>query len=164
MNNSQTQISRSYQQEDIQQILNIAIAHQANDGEFSRDQLVEIATELGISTSTLQEAEQQWLVQQKEGLKRQEFNLVRRNRLQKRAGKYVIINGFLVGLNYISAGEVSWSLYILLFWGLGLGLDTWNTYQLQGEEYEQAFRRWHRKHQIAETITSRINKWMKAIS
>ncbi|MGB5961641.1 MAG: 2TM domain-containing protein [Coleofasciculaceae cyanobacterium] len=163
MNNSQTQISRSYQQEDIQQILNIAIAHQANDGEFTRDQLVEIATELGISTATLQEAEQQWLIKQKEGLKRQEFNLVRRNRLQKRAGKYVIINGFLVGLNYLSAGEVSWSLYILLFWGLGLGLDAWNTYQLQGEEHEQAFRKWYRKHQIAESITSRINNWMKAM-
>ncbi|MGC1393430.1 MAG: 2TM domain-containing protein [Coleofasciculaceae cyanobacterium] len=163
MNNSQTQISRSYQQEDIQQILNIAIAHQANDGEFTRDQLVEIATELGISTATLQEAEQQWLIKQKEGLKRQEFNLVRRKKLQKRAGKYVIINGFFMGINFLSAGEVSWSLYILLFWGLGLGLDAWNTYQLQGEEHEQAFRKWYRKHQIAESITSRINNWMKAM-
>ena len=164
MANSQTHITRSYQQEDIQQILNLAIARQASDGEFTREQLVEIATELGISTDTLAEAEQDWLVQQKEGLKRQEFNSVRRIRLQKRIGKYVIINGFLVGLNFISAGEVSWSLYILLFWGLGLGLNAWNTYQLQGEEYEQAFRRWYRKHQIAESISSRINNWLKAVS
>lgn len=163
MTNSQTQISRSYQQEDIQQILNIAIAHQANDGEFTREQLVEIATELGISTDTLQEAEQQWLVQQKEGLKRQEFNHYRHRKLQKSVGKYVIVNGFFVGLNFLSAGEVSWSLYILLFWGLGLGLNTWNTFQLQGEEYEQAFGRWYRKRQIAQSITSRINNWMKAI-
>lgn len=163
MTNSQTQISRSYQQEDIQQILNIAIAHQANDGEFSREQLVEIATELGISTDTLQEAEQQWLVQQKEGLKRQEFNRYRRGRLQKQVGKYIIVNGFFVGLNFLSAGEVSWSLYILLFWGLGIGLNTWNTFQLQGEEHEQAFRKWYRKHQIAESISSRINNWIKAI-
>ncbi len=164
MANSQTHITRSYQQEDIQQILNLAIARQASGDEFTREQLVEIATELGISTDTLAEAEQDWLVQQKEGLKRQEFNSVRRIRLQKRIGKYVIINGFLVGLNFISAGEVSWSLYILLFWGLGLGLNAWNTYQLQGEEYEQAFRRWYRKHQIAESISSRINNWLKAVS
>lgn len=163
MNNSQTQISRSYQQEDIQQILNLAIARQANDGEFTRDQLVEIASELGISTATLQEAEQEWLVQQKEGLKRQEFNRYRRARLQKSVGKYMIVNSFFVGLNFLTAGEVSWSLYILLFWGLGLGLNTWNTFQLQGEEYEKAFRRWYRKHQIAESITSRINNWMKAM-
>ncbi|HEY9893364.1 MAG TPA: 2TM domain-containing protein [Candidatus Sericytochromatia bacterium] len=164
MTNFQTHITRSYQQEDIQQILNLAIARQASDGEFTHEQLVEIATELGISTDTLAEAEQDWLVQQKEGIKRQEFNIVRRSRLQKRAGKYVIVNGFLVGLNFISAGEVSWSLYILLFWGLGLGLNAWNTYQLQGEEYEQAFRRWYRKHQIAESITSRLNNWIKAVS
>lgn len=163
MNNSQTPISRSYQQEDIQQILNIAIARQVNDGEFTRDQLVEIASELGISTATLQEAEQEWLVQQKEGLKRQEFNRFRRGKLQKSVGKYVIVNGFFMGLNFLSAGEVSWSLYILLFWGLGLGLNTWNTFQLQGEEYEKAFRRWYRKHQIAESIYSRINNWMKAM-
>jgi hypothetical protein len=160
----ETQITRSYHQEDIQQILNLAIARQANGGEFSREQLVEIATELGISTDTLLEAERDWQIQQGEQQKRSEFNLYRRGKLQKRVGKYLIVNSFLVGLNFISAGELSWSLYILLFWGLGLGLGAWNTYQLQGEEYEQAFRKWYRKHQIAQSIYTRINSWMKAVS
>lgn len=157
-------LTRSYQQEDVQQILNLAIARQASDGEFSREQLVEIASELGISTDILAEAEQDWLVQQKEGLKRQDFNNYRRRRLQKKVGKFVIVNSFFVGLNFLSAGEVSWSLYILLFWGLGLGLNTWNTLHLQGEEYEKAFRLWYRKHQISESIASRINNWIKAVS
>jgi hypothetical protein len=160
----ETQITRSYHQEDIQQILNLAIARQANGGEFSREQLVEIATELGISTDTLLEAERDWQIQQGEQQKRSEFNLYRRGKLQKRVGKYLIVNSFLVGLNFISAGELSWSLYILLFWGLGLGLGAWNTYQLQGEEYEQAFRKWYRKHQIAQSIYTRINSWIKAAS
>jgi hypothetical protein len=160
----ETQITRSYHQEDIQQILNLAIARQANGGEFSREQLVEIATELGISTDTLLEAERDWQIQQGDQQKRSEFNLYRRGKLQKRVGKYLIVNSFLVGLNFISAGELSWSLYILLFWGLGLGLGAWNTYQLQGEEYEQAFRKWYRKHQIAQSIYTRINSWIKAAS
>ncbi len=160
----ETQITRSYHQEDIQQILNLAIARQANGGEFSREQLVEIAIELGISTDTLLEAERDWQIQQGEQQKRSEFNLYQRGKLQKRVGKYLIVNSFLVGLNLISAGELSWSLYILLFWGLGLGLGAWNTYQLQGEEYEQAFRKWYRKHQIAQSIYTRINSWMKAVS
>jgi hypothetical protein len=160
----ETQITRSYHQEDIQQILNLAIARQANGGEFSREQLVEIATELGISTDTLLEAERDWQIQQGEQQKRSEFNLYRRGKLQKRVGKYLIVNSFLVGLNFVSAGELSWSLYILLFWGLGLGLGAWNTYQLQGEEYEQAFRKWYRKHQIAQSIYTRINSWIKAAS
>ena len=163
----ETEITRSYQQEDIQQILNLAIARQAKGGEFSREQLVEIAAELGISTESLLEAEREWLVQQGEQQKRAEFNIYRRGKLQKRLGKYLIVNSFLVALNLVNAGELSWSLYILLFWGLWLGLGAWNTYQLQGQEYERSFHKWYRKHQLRQTaysIYTRINNWIKTSS
>ncbi len=167
MSVSETTITHSYRQEDIQQILNLAIAHEANDGEFSRDQLVEIAAELGISPQRLQQAEQEWLLQQQEQQKRREFDIYRRRHLQKKVGKYVIVNTFLVALNLISAGQLSWSLYILLFWGLGLGLKTWNTYQLQGQEYEQAFHKWYRQQQISQftqSIFTRLNNWLNMAS
>ncbi|HAG82555.1 MAG TPA: hypothetical protein DCL61_15680 [Cyanobacteria bacterium UBA12227] len=167
MSVSETTITHSYRQEDIQQILNLAIAQEANDGEFSRDQLIEIAAELGISPQRLQEAEQEWLLQQQEQQKRREFDIYRRRHLQKKVGKYVIVNTFLVALNLISAGQLSWSLYILLFWGLGLGLKTWNTYQLQGQEYEQAFHKWYRKQQISQftqSIFTRLNNWLNMAS
>ena len=160
----ETKITRSYQQEDIQQILNLAIARQDNGEEFSHEQLVEIATELGISTATLLEAERDWLLQKGEQQKRNDFNLYRQSKLKRRFGKYLIINSFLVGLNFLSNGQISWSLYILLFWTLSLGLNTWNTYQLQGEEYEQAFKKWHRKYQLTQSISTRINNWMKALN
>ena len=160
----ETKITRSYQQEDIQQILNLAIARQDNVEEFSHEQLVEIANELGISTATLLEAERDWLLQKGEQQKRNDFNLYRQSKLKRRFGKYLIINSFLVGLNFLSNGQISWSLYILLFWSLSLGLNTWNTYQLQGEEYEQAFKKWHRKYQITQSISTRINNWMKVLN
>jgi len=160
----ETKITRSYQQEDIQQILNLAIARQDNVEEFSHEQLVEIANELGISTATLIEAERDWLLQKGEQQKRNDFNLYRQSKLKRRFGKYLIINSFLVGLNFLSNGQISWSLYILLFWSLSLGLNTWNTYQLQGEEYEQAFKKWHRKYQLTQSISTRINNWMKALN
>jgi hypothetical protein len=163
----ETQVTHSYQQEDIQQILNLAIARQVNDGEFSREQLVEIAAELGISTQSLLEAEQEWLLQQQERQKYREFNSYRRSQLKKHFGKYLIINSFLLGLNLLTTGQLSWALYILLFWGLGFGLRAWNTYQLQGEEYERAFQKWHRKHQLkhfARSIYSHVDKWIKTSS
>ncbi|NEQ25675.1 MAG: 2TM domain-containing protein, partial [Microcoleus sp. SIO2G3] len=92
----ETKITRSYQQEDIQQILNLAIARQDNVEEFSHEQLVEIANELGISTATLLEAERDWLLQKGEQQKRQDFNLYRRSKLKRRFGKYLIINSFLM--------------------------------------------------------------------
>ena len=159
---SEAKITRSYHQEDIQQILQIAIARQAYEGEFSREQLLEIAAELEISPECLQAAEREWLTQQVEIQKRQDFNTYRRGKLQKRVGNYVIVNSFLVLLNLVNAGELSWSLYILLFSGLGLGFNTWNTYQSQGEEYERAFQKWYRQHQLKQSFNTLLNKWLKA--
>lgn len=159
---SEAKITRSYHQEDIQQILQIAIARQAYEGEFSREQLLEIAAELEISPDCLQAAEREWLTQQVEIQKRQDFNTYRRGKLQKRVGNYVIVNSFLVLLNLVNAGELSWSLYILLFSGLGLGFNTWNTYQSQGEEYERAFQKWYRQHQLKQSFNTLLNKWLKA--
>lgn len=155
-----------YRQEDIQQILNLAIARQADQGELSREQLVEIATELGISTENILQAEQEWIVRQEEQQKRRKFNLYRTLQLKKSFGKFIIINAFLIVINLLSAGQLSWSLYILLLWGMGLGVKVWNNYQLQGEEYEQAFYKWYRKQQITEVANSiylRVNKWIKGL-
>jgi len=156
-----------YRQEDVQQILNLAIARQSDQGELSREQLVEIAIELGISTENILQAEQEWSIQQEEQQKRQEFNLYRSIQLKKSFGKFIIINAFLIVINLLSAGQLSWSLYILLFWGMTLGVKVWNNYQLQGEEYEQAFYKWYRKQQITEvanSIYTRINNWIKSLN
>lgn len=155
-------ITRSYHQEDIQQILNIAIARQVHSGEFSREQLLEIAAELEISPECLQVAEREWQIQQSGIQKRQEFNIYRRGKLQKRFGNYLIVNSFLVLLNLVGAGELSWSLYILLFSGLGLGFDSWNTYLSRTEDYERAFQRWHRKHQMKQSVNTLMNKLLKS--
>ena len=64
-------------------------------------------------------------------------------------------------LNLIG-GELSWSLYILLFSGLGLGFDAWNTYLPNTEDYERAFQQWHRQHQLKQSVNTLMNKWLKA--
>ncbi|MFB2971583.1 2TM domain-containing protein [Aerosakkonema sp. BLCC-F183] len=162
MSVSDSKITRSYNQEEIQQILHLAISRQNYEGEFTREQLLEIAAELEIPPENLALAEQEWLAQQGEIEKRQAFNTYRRGRLQKSFGKFAIVNTFLVLLNLVSAGQITWSLYILLFWGLGLGLNTWNTFLLQGEEYERAFQQWYRNHQLRTSVSSFFNKLLKA--
>lgn len=159
---SDRKITQTYHQEDIQQILQIAIAHQAYQGEFTRDQLLEIAAELEISPQSVQLAEQEWQALQTDIQKRQDFNKFRRRRLQKRLGRYGIANSFLVLLNLVSSGELSWSLYILLFWGLFLGLDVWNNFHSQGEEYEIAFQKWYRQRQIKQSINTFLDRLLKA--
>ena len=156
---------RSYSQEDVQQILQLAIARQVddNDQEFSYQQILEIATELQISPDILQQAERDWLGKQNEVEQRQAFNLYRQSKFKKRLGNYAIINIFFLGMDSISGG-ISWSLYILLACGLAISLDIWNTFQTKGEDYEIAFQRWNRNHQIKQTINTVLNKWFKVFS
>ena len=156
---------RSYSQEDVQQILQLAIARQVddNDQEFSYQQILEIATELQISPDILQQAERDWLGKQNEVEQRQAFNLYRQSKFKKRLGNYAIINIFFIGMDLISGG-ISWSLYILLACGLAISLDIWNTFQTKGEDYEIAFQRWNRNHQIKQTINTVLNRWFKVFS
>ncbi|MBW4555160.1 MAG: 2TM domain-containing protein [Trichormus sp. ATA11-4-KO1] len=155
----------SYSQEDVQKILQLAIARQANDQdkEFSYEQLLEIATELEISPESLNLAEIDWRSQQSEIQQRQAFNSYRIGRFKKRVGNYAIVNSFFLLVDFVGGGGLTWSLYFLLFCGLTLGLDIWNTFQTKGEEYEMAFQKWYRKHQIKKTINTVVNKWFKAL-
>ncbi|MBR8836203.1 MAG: 2TM domain-containing protein [Stigonema ocellatum SAG 48.90 = DSM 106950] len=158
-----TKTTRFYNQEDVQQILGLAIARHALDKnkEFSYDQLLEIAAELEISPESLNLAEREWLAQQGELQQRQAFNAHRQGRFKKRLGNYVIVNAVLLLVDLLGGGGLSWSLYVLLFWGLAVGLDGWNTYQTKGEDYEVAFQKWYRKHQVKKLFSTAVSKWFK---
>jgi hypothetical protein len=154
MPDSESKPTLSYNQEDIQQILQLAIARQTYDGEFSRQQLLEIAAELEISSDNLQLAEKEWQARQGELAQRQAFNSYRLNRLKKHAGNFAIVNTFLILINLVGSGTVGWALYVLLFWGLGLGLQTWSAFQSGGEDYDRAFEKWSRKHQFKQVVNT----------
>lgn len=157
-------MSSTYSQEDVQQILNIAIARDTDKEEFSRTQLLEIAAELGISTATLQAAEQEWQLQKNMLTKRQDFELYRKQKLRKHIARYAIVNTFLVSLNALMGFGFAWSLYVLLFWGLGLALNVWNVYYLKGEEYDRAFRNWYHRHQFRRVVDGFLGRLWRAFS
>lgn len=152
----------SYSPEDIQQILQVAIARRQEREEFTREQLWEIASELDIDCTTIQIAEREWLEQKETDQKRQTFNLYRRQRFQQNISKYLIVNTFLVCLNFLIGGGLSWSLYVLLFWGLALALNGWKAYQTKGEDYERAFQRWTFQNEVRQTFTTFWNRLQKA--
>ena len=165
MTTHDAKIVRSYSQEDIQQILSIAIARQSDDSEFSYQQLVEIAEELEITPESLQQSEIDWRSQNTIVRQKQTFDVYRRNRLKKKVGNYAIANSFLVLLDLLNSGDLSWSLYIMLIWGLKVGLDSWNTYYSNSEEYERAFQKWSGRNQLKQSVNTfvgNINKWLKA--
>ena len=76
----------SYSQEEVQQILQLAIARQTNDRdqEFSYQQIIEIAAELQISPEAVKQAQLDWNTQKGEIQQRQAFEIYRRSKFKKR--------------------------------------------------------------------------------
>jgi 2TM domain len=115
--------SHAYSQEDVREILNIALAERSTlDPELSHPQLLEIAQELSISPESIELAKSQWLDRQQVIKKHQEFDTYRRSKLQDRLGKYAIVNACLIPLNFFTGFGVPWSLYVLTSWGVVRGV------------------------------------------
>lgn len=160
MNSAEQPLTRSYSQEDVQQILNIALAqYPQQDTELSYAQLLEIADEMRISPDTLKLAETSWLTQQSSTTKFKEFEIHRKSKFQDKLSKYVITNAGLITLNSLIGGfAVAWSLWILVFWSMGFGLYTWRFFfQRQGQAYDKAFQNWERKRKIQKSISGLID-------
>ena len=151
----------TYTQDDIQQILHLALTKQSSNGdlEFSHQQLVEIAEEMNISLDTLHSARQDWLINQSSSQQRTEFDRHRQQKFNKSLGKYAIVNTFLVGINVLlMGGGFLWSLYVLGFWGMGLALKGWNLYHLADEEYDRQLQKWNSGRKIRQSVHSLIAK------
>lgn len=128
----------SYNSEDVQKILQIAL-NERQEGEFSREQLVEMASELGISANILEKTEQKWLVQQEEELLQGTFNTLRRRDFRKHLISFIAVNLFLILLNLITTPSYFWSIFPVLGWGVGLFFHWWNVYQTKTKNDKRAF-------------------------
>ena len=156
--------SQTYSPDAIQQILQLAIARQSDNDEFSREQLLEIARELDISPENLQAAERDWLTQQGEQHQRGQFDLYRRTKRSRKLTKYAIVSSVFIALNLLSAGTISWSLYLVLPWGVAVGLKQFNLYNQTQDEYEKEFQTWCRRQQLEQSvgqIWDRVNTFLR---
>ncbi|MDJ0509059.1 MAG: 2TM domain-containing protein [Crocosphaera sp.] len=158
MSASDVQPPQSYRKEEVQEILHLAIARKTEVEELSRTQLWEIAAELDIDSNALQLAEQDWLLQKQRQQKQDEFARYRQEKLKQKTIRYLIINSFIMLLNFLAVGTLSWSLYFLIFLGLPLALDTFKTFQNEGEDYEKEFQQWYVKKEMKASISNLWNR------
>lgn len=107
-------MAERYSAEHVQQILVAAMEQGEADG-FSRSQLVEMATDLGISPDALSQAEQAH-----QELPAQSAPEPNRQDFRQQLRTYVVVNIFLLALNFTLSGTITWAIYPLLGWGLGL--------------------------------------------
>ncbi len=149
-----------YRSEDAQQILQIAIARQADVGELTRTQLFEIAAELNIAPSDILAAEQEWRTRSGELIERQQFDRIRHSKFRSRLVRFAIVGGFLLLFNLLIGGSFIYylSLLIGLGWGAALALAAWRTYGLSEEDYISAFQQWRQRQQLKRSLTGWVNR------
>ncbi len=157
-----------YTEEQVQQILHKAIARKSQGQDLSRNQVREIAAELGISDADFAIAEQDWLNQSLQDRERVDYDVYRKKKFRDHLLKYALVNAFLIGINLLTSGSVSWAVYPLLGWGLAVALDAWATYQTDSQEYEKQFQQWLRQQkrsqiaaQITDKVTAKLEEWLK---
>lgn len=150
-----------YASEDVQQILQIAIAKETEAGELTRAQLAEIAAELNIAPETLWSAEREWIDLKSESNQQLMFNQQRRQKFQHHLIRYGIFNSFLLLLNLL-AGGYTFAAFVALTWGVGLALHGWRAYQSSGYRYQQDFENWQRRQQVKQSVRSLFNRLLNA--
>jgi hypothetical protein len=157
-----------YNEEQVQQILHKAIARKGARQDLTRDQVREIASDLGISDADFAIAEQEWLTQSVQDQERVVFDTYKKKKFRDRAIKYTIVNAFLIGIDLMLSSRISWSIYPLLVCGLAVALDSWATYQIDSDEYEKQFQQWSRQQkrsliatQITDKVTAKLEEWLK---
>lgn len=118
----------AYSSDDVQKILQLAMARKQEEY-FSKEQISEMATELGISAELLKSAEQEWLTQTKVEKEEQARRKIKRRGFRAHLISYVAVNVFLIILNLATTPRDFWVIYPLSGWGLGLFMHSMTLHQ-----------------------------------
>ncbi|MGD1854176.1 MAG: 2TM domain-containing protein [Leptolyngbyaceae cyanobacterium] len=113
-------MERRYSTEEVQLILTQALGQDQQEG-FSHSQLEDMANDLGISSTALMWAEQTSQASPSAPPNASQHSKQQAFRQQLRT--YAVVNGFLLILNFMLSGSITWAIYPLLGWGLGLLLS-----------------------------------------
>jgi hypothetical protein len=155
-----------YSEREVKAILARAMDLPDQHGEaFSREQMAELAAELGISEAQLEAAEQTWVAEQQvEALTTQRKAFIRSRRRQMRNGLvgYAVMGGllYLAFVLEIAVLSLIWPflmvpmfiIAIILFFG------TWEAiFDVEGEDFDKEFAKWQDRHeeQLARVSRSR---------
>jgi len=142
--------------EDIEEILRLAVRDVGFDGGNLRDRLNASASELGISADVLAQAEKQWidrrqgeLTKEQELEDRKMFKKLRVGDFVSHLGSYLAVNAFLMFID-LRKGGIDWAFWPLLGWGIGLFIHMFSLFG-HGADQERDFQRWQKKRRKKES-------------
>jgi hypothetical protein len=138
-------------EEDVDEILRLAVRHQGAGPESLRERLERTALEVGIAPEALEAAEAEYRAakarQAEEEELQADWRAFRRRKRQHWLGhlaSYLAVNAGLFTLNILTSGRPTWVLWVLAGWGIGLLADAASAFA-PSKEQEQEFRRWRKR-------------------
>ncbi|NJK34847.1 MAG: 2TM domain-containing protein [Oscillatoriales cyanobacterium SM2_2_1] len=161
-------MSELYSADQVQQILQRALSKRDHLGDnLTREQVQEIASELGVSAADFLAAEQEWRNQQQEQGDRQEFDRYHRRKFLDTAVTLGVVGSFLCALNWLGDHRITWAVYPLLCFGFILTLKAWSTLQPHSQGYQRAYQKWLRDRKqkqffvgMAQKVTTKLGQWL----
>jgi len=131
-----------FSKSEVDRILRRALEKSPPKGDtLTESEIIRIAEELGIDQNqvriAIREEEKYAQFENAKILwkkkKRREFYL--------HLSSYVIINGFLVGINVVMSGGIGWAIFAILGWGIGLIFDFIESFFPSEEKVEKGARK-----------------------
>lgn len=131
---------RFYEDDEAEQILNLAASMSSADGRMSHDRLLETAAELGISPEAVEAAEKQVTFQRLDKKMRAEFDGIQRKELGAHLVSYLLFNGFFI---FLCLGHgYFWAIWPILGWGIGLASHASATLFRGSSFYQEKYESW----------------------
>jgi hypothetical protein len=130
---------RFYEEDEAEQILNLAASMSSPLGQMSHERLLDTAAELGISAEAVEAAEKQISAQRLDQRLRSEFDSIQRREFYTHLTPYVLFNGFFVVMLFY---HHLWAIWPILGWGIGLALHARAVFLRVGSEYQDRFETW----------------------
>lgn len=137
-------MNRKYTNEEVEQIIKIALRSKTDSGSISLDNIYDIAKELNIDPAAVQNAVNEFESKGDIEAIREEFIRKRRKSFFDHLTSYLAVNSFLVILNLIT-GDFFWAIFPILGWGLGVFFDGMSKLRYDEEEFQKFYKKLIRK-------------------
>ena len=131
--------------EDVDEILKLALRKQGFGDDDLRARLLASADELGISDTALAEAEKEYVRKKSDQQEFSEFKYRQKREFGQHMLSYFTTNAMLVAINIFTSGSVTWAVWPILGWGIGLVFHAWGALNSGSESFQEEYEAFRRK-------------------
>ena len=147
---------RFYEEDEAEQILNLAASLSSPMGKLSHERLLQTAEELGIPAEAVEQAERQITAAKKDRELRDQFYELQKRGFLGNACSYLAIVCFLAFYSLNHGMWPVWMILVILGWGFGVVSHARLALIRKGQAHEEAYQKWLKDGTVSQELDSPI--------